>query len=36
MASDTTAPASLLERGVNGWEGQHTQVIHSNIAPARE
>ncbi len=34
MAADTTAPATLLARGVNGWQGEHTEVLHSNIAPA--
>lgn len=35
-AVNTTAPPGLLARGENGWVGEGTVVLHSNIAPVRD
>jgi hypothetical protein len=32
-AVNTTAPGAVLDRGVNGWLGERTRVLHSNIQP---
>jgi hypothetical protein len=32
-AVSTTASGPVLERGVNGWLGERTRVLHSNIQP---